>query len=324
MLNKHLITGITGQDGLFLTSIILKNNPKDLIVGISRNSENSNFFNRLRYLLPDFKNFENIQLINTDLKNKVEVDKLLTDFIPDYVYNLSGPSSVYKSLIKGNDTYEQIISIFNNLINPIVENNFSTSFFQASSSEMFDSSELPLDENSKLKARSPYAKGKLYVHESIQKIKSIEKINISSGIMFNHESEFRDDEYLIMKIINSAIQINEGNKNELKIGSLNLTRDWSYAEDVANAIYKININNTSEDYVIGSGIGNNIENILEIVFTYFDLYWKDFITVDPSLLRSGDPVSIIAKPSKINENLDWKTETTLKDLIIKCIEYKTN
>ena len=181
--------------------------------------------------------------------------------------------------------YEQIISIFNNLINPIVENNFSTSFFQASSSEMFDSSELPLDENSKFKARSPYAKGKLYVHESIQKIKSIEKINISSGIMFNHESEFRNKEYLIMKIINSAIQINEGNKNELKIGSLNLTRDWSYAEDVANAIYKININNTSEDYVIGSGIGNNIEDILEIVFTYFGLYWKDFITVDPSLLE---------------------------------------
>ena len=134
----------------------------------------------------------------------------------------------------------------------------------------------------------------------------MENINISSGIMFNHESEFRDNEYLIMKIINFAINTSKGENSKLYLGSTEILRDWSYAGDFAEAIYSINNKNKSQDYVVGSGTGYTIRNILEIVFGYFDLDWEDYILIDPTLLRKGDPISIISDPRKLIKNIIGK------------------
>ncbi len=323
MVNKHLITGITGQDGIFLTSIILNNNPNDLVIGISRDQKNKEFFNKLKIISSEKVNSNNIKILNSNLENKNEVNSLIKKTSPDFIYNLTGPSSVYKSMLNNDDTYEKITIIFDNLINAVINNN-SCNFFQASSSEMFDLSENPLDENSKFKTRSPYAEAKLHVHEYIQKIKSNYEINISSGIMFNHESEFRNDEYLIMKIIKNAILISKKKEDNLKIGSVDIIRDWSYAGDMADAIFKINNINNCEDYVIGSGKGNKIELILDIVFEHFNLDWKDFVTIDNSLLRKGDPKSIVSNPKKIYEDTGWKAQTSLEQIIKKCINFKKN
>ena len=323
MVNKHLITGITGQDGIFLTSIILNNNPNDLVVGISRDQKNKEFFNKLKTISTEKVNTNNIKILNSNLANKNEVNSLIKKASPNFIYNLTGPSSVYKSMLNNDDTYEKITIIFDNLINAVINNN-PCNFFQASSSEMFDLSENPLDENSKFKTRSPYAEAKLHVHEYIQKIKSNYEINISSGIMFNHESEFRNDEYLIMKIIKTAILISEKKEDSLQIGSVDIIRDWSYAGDTADAIFKINNINNSEDYVIGSGKGNKIEVILDIVFEYFNLDWKDFIIIDNSLLRKGDPKSIVSNPIKIYEDTGWKAHTSLEQIIKRCINFRTN
>ena len=138
--------------------------------------------------------------------------------------------------------------------------------------------------------------------------------------MFNHESEFRDEEYLIMKIINSAANIKNGASENLTVGSLDLIRDWSYAGDVAEAIYKINNKENSEDYVIGSGQGNSIRNIVEIVFNYFSIDWKEYVNEDPVFLRSGDPNSIVANPSKIKKELGWNTRISLEEILIKCLK----
>ncbi len=323
MVEKHLITGITGQDGVFLTSQIINNNNDDIIYGFSRNENIKTFQKKLQYTLGNDFDINNVKIINNvDLLDENSVDKLIKEIMPDYIYNLSGPSSVYKSMLKGDKTDKTIIKIFNNLIKPVINENLKCNFFQASSSEMFDVSSNPLDENSKFLPRSPYAEAKLYIHQAIHKIKSDYEVNISSGIMFNHESEFRDDEYLIMKIINSAISIKDKNINELKVGSLNLIRDWSYAKDIALAIYEINKQGASEDYVIGSGIGNDIETILEIVFTFFKLNWKDFVKIDNSLLREGDPISIVSNPKKIKDRLNWESLISLEETLIKCIEFK--
>ena len=321
MLKKHLISGITGQDGLFLSSILL-NTEKDVkILGISRSKDNNSFYKKLR-ILNNKINLDDIKIVNIDLGNKKEVHNLISEYEPDYVYNLSGPSSVYKSLNDRNETFNQIIEYFNNIINPIIENNINCNFFQASSSEMFDSSDSELDESSIFKPRSPYAEAKLKIHNYIQELKEIKEINISSGIMFNHESEFRDEDYLIMKIVNSAILISQDKLESLTVGSLSLVRDWSYAGDVAQAIYKINKQNDNEDYVIGSGEGNNIETLVNIVFSYFDIDWKNFVHEDKELLRSGDPSSIVANPTKLRNNLEWKTSVSVEEILIKCIEKK--
>ena len=322
MKKKHLITGITGQDGIFLTAEILKNNPKDLIIGTSRNYKNSNFKTKLNVIMNLGSDNGNIQLVKVDLLDLKTLKSIITDTQPDYIYNLSGPSSVYKSLTDNNQTYTEITTIFNNLATAISDSNVDCNFFQASSSEMFAPSLSALSEDSILSPRSPYAEGKLQIHEKLQLLKGRGNINYSSGIMFNHESEFRGDQYLVMKIINFALKVRTSKKEVLKIGSLDLIRDWSYAGDVAEAIYKINIEDESEDYVIGSGVGHKIEEILNIVFEYFKLNWKDYVVVDSSLLREGDPVTIVCDPKKIRSRLNWYSSTSLELLLNKCIKFK--
>lgn len=319
MVKKHLITGIRGQDGLFLTAHILDKNEDHEIIGISRNIDTNPFFNKLKSINSEVK-VQNVQILNLDILDNFAVNKLISDYQPDCIYNLSGPSSVYKSLNDHGETYRTIGTIFSNIIDSVLENNLKCNIFQASSSEMFDEKSGPLDENSSLKPRSPYAEAKLQIHKKIQNLKLHEFLNISSGIMFNHESEFRDEEYLIMKIINSAANIKNGASENLTVGSLDLIRDWSYAGDVAEAIYKINNKENSEDYVIGSGQGNSIRNIVEIVFNYFSIDWKEYVNEDPVFLRSGDPNSIVANPSKIKKELGWNTRISLEEILIKCLK----
>lgn len=321
MVNKHLITGIKGQDGLFLSSHILDKSGKNEIIGISRNTNDDLFIKKLKSINKNVL-IENIQILNIDIQDKYTVNKLISDYKPNFIYNLSGPSSVYKSLVDENRTRKTINTIFENIIDSVVINSLHCNVFQASSSEMFDKSNKPLNEKSKFKPRSSYAEAKLQIHESIQHLKGNEFLNISSGIMFNHESEFRDKEYLVMKIINAASSIKNGKTDTLTIGSLDLIRDWSYAKDVAEAIYKINNEDNSEDYVIGSGQGNSIKYIIETVFNYFGLSWREFVREDQALLRVGDPKSIISDPSKINKRLEWKATVLLEEVLIKCIESK--
>ena len=122
--------------------------------------------------------------------------------------------------------------------------------------------------------------------------------NIYSGIMFNHESQFREDRYLFMKIINGAIDIKSKKLNKLTVGSLDYVRDWSYAGDISKAIYAITNKGISNTYVIGSGKGNSIKTVIEIIFDNFDLNFDKYIDVDETLIRKGDPISIISNPKK--------------------------
>lgn len=324
MKSTHLITGITGQDGIFLSSKIIKSDRDARIIGISRDSNLTFFKNKLSYIHGKDYNFENIKVENINLEDKEIVKFLIEESQPDFIYNLSGPSSVYDSLTDDFKSHDQIIRIFDNLIDSVIKTKNTCNFFQASSSEMFAPSELPLDENSKMDPRSPYAIAKLNIHNKIQSLKLQENFVISSGIMFNHESEFRANQYLIMKIINFVINIEKKHNDVLKIGSLDLIRDWSYAKDVASAIYEINSKNMSQDYVIGSGEGTPISAVLSIIFSFFNLDWSRHVEIDNRLLRKGDPLSIVSNPTKINNQLNWKSEHSIEDLLKRCISYKKN
>ena len=148
--------------------------------------------------------------------------------------------------------------------------------------------------------------------------------NLSSGILFNHESEFRPDEYLIMKIINAAINIKNKNQKLLEVGSLELIRDWGYAKDYTLAMKMILEKKPGEDYVIGSGVGTSIKEIVNYVFSYFDMDYKQFVTINPKLLRANEPDKIVSNPTKIYEDIGWKAKTNLEEIIEKCISYKLN
>ena len=217
----------------------------------------------------------------------------------------------------------EITNIFENLVSSLVENNNLCNFFQASSSEMFDYKlNERLDEDSEMKPNSPYAVGKLQNHERVIQLSEKHNWNITSGIMFNHESEFRNDSYLISKVIITAQKIRKKQANELIVGSLDYVRDWSFAGDIADAIFTLNTNNSDKDYVIGSGLGHTIGELVEIIFKFFELDVSDFIKIDNSLLREGDPISKISNPKKIFEEFGWKAETNFENFVTRCIEKK--
>tara|TARA_B100000963_G_scaffold357011_1_gene378288 strand:- start:555 stop:1523 length:969 start_codon:yes stop_codon:yes gene_type:complete len=319
-MQKILITGMTGQDGLFLTANILKN--KDISVfGTSRSSLTKNFYKQLSSITNE--SFDRVKLIEIDLLDAHKVNSLISDIKPNKIFNLAGPSSVYKSINDNRISYKQIVKIFNNITESVISNSLNSTIFQASSSEMFKATnDGVFNENSELEALTPYAEAKIENHLKVIELSKLYDFNIYSGIMFNHESEFRLPEYLIMNIINKAEDILQKKETKFSVGSLDLVRDWSFAGDVADAMVKITENGKQNSYVIGSGSGTNIENVIKIIFQYFNLDYKNYVEIKKNLNRKNNPKIIISDPTLIKSELGWCAKMKLEDLINRCIEKK--
>jgi GDPmannose 4,6-dehydratase len=318
-----LITGITGQDGIFLTSSLIEMNKKANIFGISRDGS-STFIKNINKFNQNLTT-ENIHVINIDLQDKKQVFNLIEDIEPSQIYNLTGPSSVYESINKADFYRKSIPNMFNNLTESCIELRVFPSFFQASSSETFDkNNSLPLNENSSFNPRTPYAEAKYEVYNSVRALREAYDWNIKAGIMFNHESEYREQGYLFSKIIDSAIKIKNNQLDKLVVGSLSYIRDWSFAGDVAEAILSINFSKNSDDFVIGSGLGTSIEDLLNITFSEFSLDYNKYVEVDSSLLRIGDPQKIVADPTRLKNKIGWHPKLNIQQLIKRCISFKLN
>ena len=181
-----------------------------------------------------------------------------------------------------------------------------------------------LNEDVNFSPNSPYAIAKLENHKMVKSLNEKYSWNIYSGIMFNHESEYRKDSYLFMKIINSAYEIKLGNLKSLTLGSLDVIRDWSYAGDIAKGIYQLTTSGKFNNYVLGSGTGTSIKEVVKIVFELFELDYKSYIRVDENLLRPNDPKSIISDPQRIEKEIGWKTTKNIEYIINKIIDNKKN
>ena len=313
---KVLITGITGQDGIFLVKKLLNLHESINIYGVSRNLKTQDFLKVLNIKEYGLKKNQNIRLLNIDLNNSVQVENFLNDIFPHIVFNLSGPSSVYESI--RNPNYEnEIKNIFTNLINALINTNNFCRFFQASTSEMYglNNRQIIYDETSLFKPNSPYAKGKLHNHLMVSNLNKKYNWDIYSGIMFNHESEYRKENYLFMKLIKNAYLISQKKINKFTIGSLEFSRDWSYAGDISEGIYEITQKGKSFDYVLGSGIETKVKSIVEIIFDQFNLNYEKYINLDPNILRKNDPVRMVSNPKKINEEIGWKTKMNTEKII---------
>lgn len=308
-----LITGISGQDGLFLTDYLLSNKLSSFkVFGVSRqNSEVT-----LRNLKTLNKETAEVEICNTDLTNTTEVFNLINRIKPSQIYNLSGPSSVYDSLANQKYFQETINLIFDNLANSCIKQNHFPAFFQACSSEMFSiKNTMPLNEGSTFEPRSPYASAKYEVFNKVNSLKEQFDWNIKSGIMFNHESEFRNKDYLFMQIFNSAKKIKNKEMKFLEVGSTNLVRDWSFAGDVARAIFLINQSDNNNNFIIGSGVPTSISEIVQKVFSLYDLKPENHIKINTKLLRKGDPLEIISDPSLLKSELNWTPQLSVDDLL---------
>jgi len=308
-----LITGISGQDGIFLANRILSDDSnKYNIYGISRQNP-SITINKIRSLGSYDKN---LKILNTDLTEPSNVLNLIRDINPTQVFNLSGPSSVYDSIKNANYFETTINKIFDNLTNACIKLELFPVFFQACSSEMFsNNNSMPLSELSLFDPRTPYAKGKYATFNKVNKLKEEFDWNIKSGIMFNHESEFRDSDYLFMKILKTAKLIKSNKKDYLELGSTEISRDWSFAGDIANAIFLMNQSNDNSNYVIGSGEATSIKELINMTSSICGVDLEKHIVVNQSLLRSGDPKIIVSDPALIRVSLNWTPECSLHDLL---------
>ena len=313
-----LITGISGQDGAYLAEFLLKKKYK--IIGTDRRSARGNNWrlNRLGIL-------NKILYEEMELSELYEIERIFRKYKIDEVYNLAAQSFVatsFKSpLNTSNITGLGVLRILETIKNI----NKKIKFYQASSSEMFGyESDIPFNELSIFKPNTTYAKTKYVLHKKSIEFQRTYNWKIVSGIMFNHESEFRTTNFLIMKLIDNAIENQLGKNKKIEIPSLDISRDWSYAKDICDGIFNLTFNNFFGSYVLGSGKITSLKDISKYIYEKLNLNYLDFVTINKNKLRSGEPLKVMSNPEKIKNDIGWKTKLNIYETIDKMFSYKLN
>ena len=318
-MDKILITGVSGQDGIFLSSLLDNKNVE--ILGISRSFNKKNIEKKFNIVNLNYPNSLNI--VNTDLTNYKDTYNLIKEYKPNKIFNLSGPSSVYDSFL--DKKIPNIISnIFDNITRSLINQKYFPTFIQASSSEMFGKQKNNnlLTEQSTFSPNSPYAISKFQNHKKVEELSIEYDWNISSAILFNHESELRPKTFLIKKIITNCIKIKKREINYLEVGSTDYVRDWSYARDIAKALKILSENKIDSSYIIGSGVGTSIKQVIKLVSEYIEVDLKDRVKINEKLLRNNDPNYIVSNPNKIESQFGWKADEKISDWLKKLIDYE--
>tara|TARA_B100000945_G_scaffold319009_1_gene325187 strand:- start:6529 stop:7500 length:972 start_codon:yes stop_codon:yes gene_type:complete len=317
---KIVITGASGQDGMFLIDNIL-NNTDAKIYACTR--KKSNFqFEKLKFLNNNFDSTR-MKLVEINFQEYNQVHEFIKDTRPDFVFNMMGPSSVSKFIENPEEMTSITINGFKNLTDSLIETRNFCNFYQASSSEMYGyDSPSPFNELSEFKPNTAYAKAKHSVHLKSIKYQMEYEWNIVSGIMFNHESEFRNSNFLIMKLIEKTIEIQENKKIKIDLPSLEISRDWSYAKDICNGIFQLTIDNFSGSYVLGSGVSTSIKDIAEYIFKKANLDYRDFINLNNKQLREGEPMNVVSDPEKIKKETGWQTNLNTFEVLDRMYDYK--
>ncbi|MCH1547540.1 MAG: GDP-mannose 4,6-dehydratase [Flavobacteriaceae bacterium] len=313
---KTIITGISGQDGAYLTKKLIDKGHH--IIGIIRNS-NSNI-NGLKYLGVDHVNLEVL-----DLTSKEALKRLVENFQPDYYYNLAAQSSVGDSF-----KYPQESILFNvestlNALEIIRLHSFHTRFYQATSSDMFGIvDKLPVDEKTLLNPQSPYAISKAACHHLVQNYREAYNLKVCSGILFNHESVLRKGNFFVLKVIKTALDIKHGRSNDLRVGNIDVKRDFGFAPAYVDAMIMMMESDSMDDYIICSGKSISLRSIIEYVFSYLNIS-KDRIIEDEKFYRPSEIDDICGDNSKAKKYLKWDYDLSFYKVLENIIEeYQSN
>ena len=312
-----LITGITGQDGAYLSKLLLEKGYK--VFGVTRNLKTVN--NRsLRYL----NVADQLGLIELPLLDKERVWQILRNINPTEIYNLSSQSSVGYSFIDPFNTLDYNIQSVLFWLEGIKTINPDIKFYQASSSEMFGNvrrSDLPLKESLVFHPASPYGISKASAHWLAVNYRESNNLFSACGILFNHESSLRGENFVVKKIINAAVKIKLGLVNKpITLGNLDIQRDWGYAPDYVNAMWMILQQDEPSDFLICSGNVMSLNELVENVFDYLGLDHEKYIVQDESLFRPNELEIIYGDNSKAKSQLGWDYNLSNKELIELLIE----
>tara|TARA_A100001015_G_C15041430_1_gene739906 strand:+ start:837 stop:1817 length:981 start_codon:yes stop_codon:yes gene_type:complete len=321
MKKTALITGARGQDAFYLGKLLLSKNY--VVVLLTRNNSDT-YFKKVFF---EYGNIatenRNIFVREIDCTNLDLLRSVFNEFEIDEIYNLGGQSSVLDSFIHPTLSNEQPLTIFNNFLKIIKEVNNEIKMFQASSSEIFeDAGKVKINEHSKLKALSPYAEGKLKVHEKILEEKNKGKLFLVSGIMFNHESVKRSKKYLFGYLSDTVLKIKDKEIDNFEISNLNTVRDWGYSEEYVEAMWKTLNFESPDTYIISTGISYTVKEIIEHALGLFNLKIENHVIETLDRKRYYDVLEKYSDPSKINKKLSWKANYDGKKVIELIINEK--
>ncbi|MFP6671654.1 MAG: GDP-mannose 4,6-dehydratase [Pirellulaceae bacterium] len=307
-----LITGVTGQDGAYLTRFLLEQGYQ--VHGMVRRSSLEKF-DRLMSVR------DQIELHQGDLLDQLSLIRLLERVEPGEVYNLAAqsfvPTSFEQPLLTGEFNALGVTRVLEaiRLVDPSIR------FYQASSSEMFGNiREEPQTETTPCWPRSPYGVAKVYGHWITINYRESYNLFACSGILFNHESPLRGKEFVTRKITDAVARIHHGIQKKLKLGNLDAQRDWGFSGDYVRAMWMMLQHDKPDDYVIATGEKRTVREFLQHAFDHVNLNWQDHVEVDPALLRPADVNTLCGDATKARQTLNWKPEVSFTELVTMMVE----
>ena len=307
MTKRALITGITGQDGSYLAELLLGKGYE--VIGMVRRSSTVNF-GRIEQIQ------DQVTLVQGDLLDQTSLIDIMREHQPDEIYNLAAQSFVPISWKQPVLTGEFTALGVTRMLEAMRATVPGARFYQASSSEMFGKvHEVPQNERTPFYPRSPYGVAKVYGHWITVNYRESYSLFACSGILFNHESPRRGLEFVTRKVCHGAVQIKLGLVHDLQLGNLEARRDWGFAGDYVEAMWRMLQQESPDDYVVGTGETHSVRELCQTAFGYLDLDWQKHVTVDPKLIRPAEVDLLVSDPRKVREKLGWQPTMSFEGLI---------
>jgi GDPmannose 4,6-dehydratase len=314
MTKKALICGVSGQDGAYLSRFLLGKGYD--VHGTARDAQMASFSNLGKLGIRDHITYHSMAL--NDFRSVLQV---LANIQPDEIYNLAGQSSVGLSFDQPVETLESISVGTLNLLEAIRFMKLPIRLYNAGSSECFgNTGGHPADENTPFRPRSPYAVAKATAFWEIANYREAYDLYASTGILFNHESPLRPERFVTQKIVRSACRIAKGTTEKLRLGNIEIARDWGWAPEYVEAMWMILQQEKADDFVIATGETNKLEDFVAEVFRCMGLDWRNHVEADPSLLRPSEIMVSRANPEKSLQKLGWQATYGMKDVARMMVE----
>ena len=315
MSKRALITGITGQDGSYLAELLLEKGYE--VYGLVRRSSSINR-PRIDHLTRagGDEGASSIKLLYGDMNDSISLGRVVRDVQPDEVYNLAGQSHVRVSFEMPEHTADIDAVGALRLLEVMREMKPDARFYQASSSELFGNTEIsPQNERTPFKPRSPYAVSKLFAYWMTVNYREAYSLYAVNGILFNHESPRRGENFVTRKITLSAARIKLGLQQRLTLGNLEARRDWGFARDYMEAVWLMLQQPRPDDYVVATGEAHSVKDFLEEAFSYLDLDWREFVETDSKYLRPSEVNAVVGDASKARSILGWQPKVNFRELV---------
>ncbi len=311
---KALVIGCSGQDGSYLIKYLLSKNYD--VIGTSR-------FHRRSYPNHDvLKINDKFVIKEIDPTNLDSLKKLFLKENPDQIYNFSAQSSVGFSFVNPIETQKSIAEVTVNILEACREIDFKGKVFFAGSSEVYGVTKIPATINSVINPQSPYGIAKVESMLLVKLYREIYNLNVITGVLFPHESPLRSKNFITHKIINGAIECSKNKHHKIHIGNLNIERDWGWAEEFIEGIHLMITSDLQKDQIICTGKSTKLSEFIEKSFKKLNLNWKDHIVIEKRLFRGKDISKSVGDPRKMFEELNWRANIKIDDIIEKLINSK--